>query len=219
MGTIVASAIISKASIVLQDTTPTRWPVAELLGWLNDGQREICVAMPELSTTLGNITLVAGTKQTLPNGAMGLLRIVRNMGLSGAAPGLAPRKVAQELLDATAPDWHTQTPATAIKHYVYDVRAPKVFYVSPPSVVNNTLEALYTTPPADIASAVSTITLDDIFEPALLDYVLYRAYGKDIEIAGSSERSAQHRSNFTALIAAKRMVDQADAPKDADKAA
>lgn len=217
MGTILASAILSKAAIILQDTANVRWPMSEMLGWLNDGQREVCILRPELSVTLGNITLVAGTKQTLPTAGLALMRVIRNMGVGGSTPGYVLRPVPFEFLDAQVPDWHTQTQVTALKHYVYDSRVPKTFYVYPPSVVNNQIEAVYSVAPTDVASTSTAITLDDIFATPLLDYVLYRGYSKDIEVAGNMERAAAHHGNFTGAVTATKGTTAAAAPPGSAK--
>lgn len=213
MGTITAQQVIDKAQIVLQDTTAVRWPEVELLGWLNDAQRAICSVLPELNAVTANITLVVGTRQALPTGGITLLKIVRNMGVGGSTVGTALRKVPQELLDSQVPDWHTQTAATALRHYVYDQRAPKVFYVYPPSVVSNTVEALYTAAPTDIALG-TVITLDDVYANPLMDYVLYRAYSKDLEMAGNDSRAKDAMGAFVAFLTAKKSVDVANAPTE-----
>lgn len=211
MGTITAQQVISKAQIVLQDTTAVRWAVPELLGWLCDAQRAICAVMPELNAVTGNLTLGAGTKQALPAGAVALLKITRNMGVGGGAVGLALRKIPQELLDSQVPDWHTQTAVISLRHYVYDLRAPRVFYVWPPSVVNNTVEALYTSAPADIL-LTAVITLDDIYANMLMDYMLYRAYSKDLELAGNDVRAKDAMQAFIGALTAKKSVDVANVP-------
>ena len=217
MGTITAQVIIDKAQIVLQDTTAVRWPEAELLGWLNDAQRAICAVLPELNAITGNITLVLGTRQSLPTGApagITLLKIMRNMGVGGATAGAAMRKVPQELLDSQVPNWHDAAAATALlKHYVYDLRAPKIFYVYPASVANNTVEALYTAAPLDIAIGAA-ITIDDTYANPLMDYILYRAYSKDLELAGNDTRAKDSMGTFIAFLGAKKSVDVANAPID-----
>lgn len=212
MGTILASAIISKASIVLQDVDNDRWSQAELLGWLNDGQRAIVIAMPELTATYGNITLVAGTKQSLPGSAITLMGNMRNMGSDGNTPGRPVREVKRHVLDAQVPDWHTMTASASVRHYVYDNRNTKSFFVYPPATVGTKVEAQYAVSPTDVASTSSAITLDDVFEPVLLDYVLYRAFGKDIEVAGNGERSGTHLQAFTTWLSAKKNVDASTQP-------
>lgn len=47
MGTIIARTVIEKVQTILQDKTGVRWPAEdELLGWLNDGQREVVIFKP-----------------------------------------------------------------------------------------------------------------------------------------------------------------------------
>lgn len=217
MGTITAQVIIDKAQIVLQDTTAVRWPETELLGWLNDAQRAICAVLPELNAITGNITLVLGTRQTLPTSApagITLLKIMRNMGVGGTTAGVALRKVPQELLDSQIPNWHDVAAATTLlRHYVYDQRAPKVFYVYPASVLNNTVEALYTAAPADITLGTA-ITIDDTYATTVMDYILYRAYSKDLEMAGNDTRAKDSMGAFVAFLGAKKSVDVANAPTE-----
>lgn len=60
-----AQSIIQRAVQVLQDTTSVRWPVDELVRWLNDGQREIVLYRPDSNTKVATGTCVAGTRQDL----------------------------------------------------------------------------------------------------------------------------------------------------------
>jgi hypothetical protein len=214
MPTILASDIIGKAAILLQDTTNVRWPQAELLGWLNDGQREIVVARPDQTAKYATISMVAGTRQSLPTDGSELLRVTRNMGTSGTVPGTAVRKVPHDLLDSQLPGWHSSAPAATIKHYTYEPRAPRSFYVYPPSDGTSQLEILYACPPTAIATVGGLITIDDIYANALLDYVAFRAYSKDLEEAGNSERAALHRKMFVEGLQAKSASDGAVMPKD-----
>lgn len=217
MGTILASAITGKAQIILQDTTGIRWPLAtELLGWLNDGQREVATVYPDQASVTGNLTLVTGTKQTLPAGGITLLKLMRNMG-AGTMPGNAIRKVPQEILDSQVPGWHALTAVSDIRHYVYDTRAPRVFYVYPPSTAGNQVEGLYTVSPTDLTTTAQAIGIDDVWANALLDYVLYRAYNKDLEMAGDENRAKDHKAAFDNLLATKKAVDVSLKPSDMAK--
>jgi len=209
MGTILASAVIAKARDILQDSTGIRWPDAECLRWLNEGQRYIALQRPDASATLANITLVAGTKQALPAAALRLLDVKRNMGADGATPGASIRITEQEILDAQVPDWHTQAQAASTKHYIIDERNPKAFYVYPPGVAGQKVEALYSVAPTDIAATGNAITLDDIYEPVLLDYLLYRAWSKDAEYAGDAPRAQFHLNAVNAALGIKTTIDVA----------
>lgn len=202
MGTILASDIIGKVQVILQDTTGIRWPATELLGWVSDGQREICALRPSVGAITGNISLVAGTRQSLPAGASSLVSVMRNMGAGGVTPSNGIRLVPQGILDSQVPLWHGSTPTSPVKHYIYDQRAPRQFYVYPPAVTPWYVEAIYLQSPVDIASVATAITIDDLYAGPLKDYTLFRAYSKDMELIGNSARSAEHRGLFETFMKA-----------------
>lgn len=209
MGTIIARAVIEKAQIILQDTTGVRWPSdTELLGWLNDGQREVMVFKPNANVKNLAVMLTAGTKQALPTDGVQLIDVVRNMGTDGSTPGRAIRIVMREILDAQVPNWHAATPAPEAKHYMYAVLDPKNFYVYPPQPATGQgyAELVYGATPAD-ATINSAITLDDIYQNVLVDYILYRAYSKDTEYAADQNRADKHQAAYIAALTGKAKVE------------
>jgi hypothetical protein len=209
MGTIIANSVIEKAQTILQDTTGVRWPVAnELLGWLNDGQREVVILKPNSHVKNIAVRLAAGTKQSLPSDGVQLIDVVRNMGTDGNTPGRAVRIVMREILDAQVPNWHSATAAADAKHYVYSLLDPKNFYVYPPQPAANQgyVEMVYGAAPAD-ATLNGPITLDDIYQNVLVDYILYRAYSKDTEYAADQNRAATHQNAYIAALTGKAKVE------------
>lgn len=203
MSSILASAIVDKAEIVLQDTTNVRWPQAELLGWLNDGQRAIVLAKPDACTVTTVVPCSQGTKQSIGSGdtarAIMLLKVTRNMGADGNTPGRAIRIVSSEILDAQNPDWHSDTEDDEVIHYTYDPRVPKQWYCFPPNTGDGNVELTYSASPQDVALGAA-ISVDDIFETALLDYILYRAYSKDAKYAGNQGRADTHGQAFALAL-------------------
>ena len=119
-----ASAILKRVVDIAQDMTNIRWTAQELVRWLNDGQREVAVQRPDLFGTPTVLTLVAGTRQTLPTTAFKLLDIVNNV--TGKR---AVRQIERRPLDEQNPDWHNDPGASVIRHYMYDIRDPRTFYV------------------------------------------------------------------------------------------
>jgi hypothetical protein len=206
MATITAQSIIDKAETLLLDSTNTRWPVSELLGWLNDGQRHIVSVRPDANPVFANVTLVAGTKQSIPADGYQLLDVIRNMGTNGSTPGRAIRRTTLKVLNTQSPDWHAETASTTVEHYMADPRWPKVFFVYPPATASRQVEVVYSRVPADVA-AVNVISLDDVYATSLLDYVLYRAYSKDYEVPGSAERAVAHYQAFEAGLGMKAQAD------------
>jgi len=199
---IAAQSIIRRVVETLQDTTSIRWPVAELVRYLNDGQREIIVHRPDAMVTNAAVALVAGTKQTLPANGAKLIDVVRN----SAGTRRAIRICAREILDAQSPGWHNLSGVAEIVHFMFDPRDPKVFYVYPPAASTGaSVDLVYSALPTDLtepaagtdfAAVTGAISVPDIYSNALQDYVLYRAYTKDSQYAGNEARAQARYAAF-----------------------
>ena len=198
---IAAQSVIRRAVETLQDTTSIRWPINELVRYLNDGQREIVIHRPDSMVTNASHSLAAGSKQTIPSNGAKLIEVIRNSGGSKRAVRLCNR----EILDAQSPGWHNLAGVTELLHYMFDPRDPKTFYVYPPAGAGASVDLVYAAYPTDIVepadgalyTAVSgNISLPDIYGNALGDYVLYRAYTKDSEYAGNAQRAVNHYTAF-----------------------
>lgn len=194
MATITAQQVIDRASTILQDTTNTRWPEPELLGWLNDGQREVVLAKPDASAQVGPVQLEAGTQQAIPAKGLHLLDVIRNVAADGA-PGKAVRLTERRQLDDQIPDWHMQAQKPAVQHFIFDERDPKHFWVYPPSDGSGKLDVMYSAAPADV-DATDALSIDDVYANALLDYILYRAYMKDADYAANDARATNQYQRF-----------------------
>ena len=211
---VTVQSVIDRAQTVLQDTTGVRWPVvAELVLWVNDAQREIALLKPDAAAVNDTITLIAGTKQSIPTGGNRLLKVVRNMSSASNGTGKrAVRLVDREVLDAQTPDWHDPTVAgdaahtAVVKHYIYDESNPRNFYVYPGVNGAAYLEIIYSSNPAAVAE-VDNLSIPDIFANAVLNYVLYMAYMKDAEYAGNQQRASSHFQLFTASVTGKGQID------------
>lgn len=216
--TVLASDIISRAQIIVQDTTGVRWPFSELLAWLNDGQREVAIYKP--SATASNVALMLqqGTLQSLGDGGLQLLRVIRNLKTPVTEPRIgtrATRVVDREILDSQHPSWHDPSVfayTKEVKHFIFDETDPTHFYVFPGNDGTGAVEAVISRAPADVKAVGDDTTLDayrqpitipDIYANALVDYVLFRAYSKDADFATNADRSTQHYQLFAASIAAK----------------
>lgn len=206
MATVTASSILTKASVLLLDVARTRWSEAELLGWLNAGQREIVLQRPEAYVVTRNVPLVAGTRQTIPEDAVRLVKVVRNTG------GRAVSLVNPDMLDAEDPDWHTGTASATVIHYLYDQHDQHVYYVYPPNTGGGRVEAALSAAPPDVASAGNVISIDDIYANALLDYVLYRAMAKDSGSSANLSRATLYYQAFGSSLGLKVKADTVSNP-------
>jgi hypothetical protein len=198
MGTVTAGAIITKAATQLIDIPGVRWTRAELLGWLNDGLRQIVLMQPNATNTPVVVQLVAGTRQTLPN---------------GSTPGRAVRIISRELLDAFNPDWHSATASAITKNYIYDLQDQTAYYVYPPSTGTNYLEINYSMQPADLTSESQVIPMFDVYQGPLLDYMLFRACTKDAEYAAGVALGQLYLATFTAATNVKEQSETKGTPE------
>lgn len=208
MPTILASAILTKVKTLIQDTTNIRWSDAELLGWLNDAQREISALRPDACSKTASVQLVTGTKQSVPADGTAIIKVIRNMGTTpGTTPGAAIRKVPMELLDSSTPNWHTETAVASVRHFMVDPRNPRMFYVYPPANGSNFAEVLYAAVPVDLTLVSQTIAVDDNYANPMIDFIAFRAYSKDNDLIGNADRAAMHRKLFNEYMAARMQVD------------
>lgn len=198
--TIQAQAIIRKAQIDLLDEAGTRWPARELVSHLNDAVRALVVARPDITTTTTAVALAAGARQALPAQAALLVDIPCN----AAGKKRAISKVDQLLLDRTAPGWQGMPQALEVEHFMHDLREPRAFLVYPPARVGAQVDLTWVArlqPVPEPAGATwaqvsGGIELSEDWDSALLNYVLYRAYSKDAEVAGNAQLAASHLSLF-----------------------
>lgn len=200
---LLAQSIIRRVVDTLQDPTSVRWPVPELVRYLNDGQREVVLYRPDASVTNATMTCTAGSKQELPADGAKLIEVVRNAAATGTKR--AVRMVNREVLDAQLPGWHQVAGSIDILHFMYDARDPRVFYVYPPALATTELDIVYSSYPTDLAEpsegstyndVTGSVDLPDIYGNTLIDYVLYRAYSKDAEYAGNAQRAQAHYAAF-----------------------
>jgi len=210
MATILVRSVIDKALVILQDTGKVRWADADLLGWLNSAAKEIVTLQPHSNIQNSSVTLVAGVKQTITG--ISLLRVVRNMGANGAAPGQAIDFISLETLNSMIPDWPLHAASGTVKFYAVDPRDRTVYYVYPAQAAATTqqVEIMQSVLPttlliADIESDV--LPLDDTYETALLHGILKWAFAHDTDV-GDSAKSEMHEKKMFAALGYKAAADQ-----------
>lgn len=212
MSTVTAKSIIDKASVLLLDPTNVRWTRAELLGWINDAQRQIVIMSPNATNKVSTYKLEVGTRQTIPSDGWTLLNVIRYMGTDGLKPGRAIRVASQQVMDAYNPNWHSATPSVVPQSYVFDQQDQTVFYVYPPNTGKGYVQVNYSPEPTDLTAETQVIGLRDIFQTAILDYVLYRACSKDAEYAPGLQLAAGYLNTFNSAMGIKQSSELANSP-------
>lgn len=200
MGTLTAQQLTDRAWDILNDANGVRWKSAEVLRWINDGQRAVVLVLPSAFVKAEKPTTVAGTRQTLTglglNDGVQVQHIPRNFDPTGDTPGQAITVRSQAYLDDGHPDWHNDPPGPAI-HYCVDPRDPKAFYLWPPSPAGVRIEVIYSAVPPELASMSTAIALDDIYANALQFYLLFRAFSKS---ATYTKSPMQAQTNYQLFL-------------------
>lgn len=214
--TVRASDVLQRARTILQDGGSVRWPLTELAEWLGDGMRELANRKPSATATRMVLALVLGTRQLLPVGFSNMIRVNRNLtGTAEPYVGAATvTPIVREILDAQNPNWHdpARTPFRALaRHIIMDPLEPLAFFVYPGNTGTGRIEAILSAIPEDLTPAVGADPLDmdtyDInlpflqaYQSALVDYILYRAFSKDMQFAGAADRASAHFAQFNAAV-------------------
>ena len=215
MATTKVVSIIKRVQTAVNDATGIVWTEKELLEHFNDAIRDIVLHRPDASA-INTVFSCKGnsSKQSLPSEALRLIEIIRN------DQGRVITEIDRTTLDATRPDWHQSEPGASIEHFVYDERDPKHFYLYPrPSgdVANpHKIELIYSSCPEEIAipeqsikdgSDTTTIPLDDTYANAIIDFMLSRAYSKDLGSAANANRAATHYQKYGNALGVKLQAD------------
>lgn len=198
---VAASLILTRVRRQLIDENVTqRWSDAELLSWLSDGQRTVVAMSPSVGERTASMKLAEGTKQTVPAGAFQLLDVKRNMGADGGTPGRAVSVVTRELMDSFDPNWHASARSSTTKHYIYDPEQPKTFYAWPPSTGQNWVELSAAYTPVEMTVVVDLLEIDDLYQTALFDYVMFRAHQKDSDYSAGEGKAGVYLGLFQAFM-------------------
>ena len=217
-GTIVADRV----SELLQDVSRVTWTEPQLIEWCNDAVRALVLVRPDVSAVFKNLQLVAGTRQELTvDGDLRLMSLPRNMGATGSTVGRSiTGPVPQEDMDAINPSWHTDTATGYVIQYVHDLATPKVFYVYPQVESGSEfyVEARVSQLPTVITALTETLAVDDIYGPALIEWILYRAWSRDAETSPNWQRGAKHYENFFNILGIKSQIDAAISPESLELA-
>lgn len=221
-----AQNILTDASNLLTDEGFVHWTLPDLCSWLNYGLDAITLQKPSASAETVTVPLARGTLQTIPAGYVSILRPIRNV--RGASEDREPRRrltvVSEQALTGLDPSWDDEYSVPyrqQAKHFIFDEANPKAFWVYPGNDGTGALEMVLSAIPQKITatgdvnkpeSYATPIPLDETYHDALLDYVLYRAYAKDSQFAGSANRAVLHYQQFANALGIKVTVEANTSP-------
>lgn len=185
---------------LLNDEQHTRWKPSELCGWINDGYKAIVLAKPSAKASTRVLSLTAGTLQLIPAVSgqptpLQLINVTRNI-VSEGPPRVGGRVITvigEPQMSASDPYWQdpTRNPyKKEVRHVMFDEQNPLEFSVFPGNLGTGKVEAVVSAVPTtlvvdsgedvdDATKYTAAIDLPEIYDPVLIDYVLYRTQSKD----------------------------------------
>ncbi len=213
--------IVRRAKVLLLETGAegVRWTNNELVGWLNESYEAITGLRPDASTVTATFDPVDDqTRQELPAGAVRLINVNRN--LIGAKSAI--RLVTRKEMDDEMPGWHGHASEDEVENYVFDEAEPVVFYLYPAPSATASVEIVYAEVPAPHALDYGTVSTDpikmrDIHAPAIIDYIMYRAFSKDMDDVSAMRRATVHFQAFTSHLGIKGNVALTASPNRRDR--
>lgn len=198
--------ILDRVTILLEDEDRDIWERDELVLWLNDAILSVVNKKPDAYIRRVVEDLKEGTYQTLPDDAMMLIRVVRDMGTHRSVTGLP-----LDILDDQNPAWREPVMSKVVKNYTYTDKDPKHYEVYPSVADGVQIEIDYGAVPSSVADDDDTIPLGVEYLNILVDWVLYRGYSKDDESADLS-KAAMHMQAFMNALGFKSNTTQAIIP-------
>ena len=138
------------------------------------------------------------------------------MGTDGLIPGAPIRLIEMDKMDLRNPTWHSDTASATVQAYMFDPNDPKTFYVYPKQPTSNQgyVDEVDAITPTTIAAISGAITVDDIYDIVLLDYLLYRWHNLNAKNNPNSKATAvYHYNRFVTALGRKDMAEGFVSPK------
>lgn len=216
-----ALQIINRVRDTLLDASAVVWPNAILLDYINEAQRATVFVKLDANPVQASLTLAAGVVQSLPLAAggfqdgAGIIDVTHN--LVAGSPGRVITLADKELLDETNRFWPAATQVATVQNWCADPRDARRFYVSPPNNGAGVVNVVYGAIPAAITDTATNLTLIDTYVPAVINYVLAQAYGKN-SLKGDVAKSAYYLQQWGQALGLKSQTQVAVAPKVSESA-
>lgn len=214
--------LIDEVRRVIHDESATfRWPDAELIDYINAGQRAIVVLVPEanLIETVVDLTTSRIARQSLPSGGIKFIKATQNYADDGTTPQGTIRYAEKDALDTFEPTWEFVSikadGANYFEHFSHDKREPKVYYVYPaPAADGKRLGVLHSSNPPELTVVGSDVELSDEYIESLVSYVTYRALTKESRDTMPDQFQKDLYNQFLATLGIKRAVEASVSPSE-----
>lgn len=177
---------------------------------LEEADKAVLNYRPDANSNTQVVDLVAGTRQTLPTGALRLIDVVCMMDAAGT---VEERDITMWPDDQQLPPhWRQLTQVADVEHFMYDDRNPLEWENYPPCLATKDVKIIT----SDEFAAYGTIDanteshLPQSYDSAKIEYALYRCLSRDN--SPLRERADIHFTKFLQLLGVKTGRDAAASP-------
>ncbi len=196
----IASQVLNEVRRIARDQGSLgaeRWDDSTLLSFLDRSIRTVIDLAPTLNATYTEHPLVAGDEQSAP------IAVVQIIDIPNTTTGGVLTKAPRGVLDLEDPGWRiSNIDATPLHWWPMGV-SQRAFEVYPaqPSPPTTTVRIYHSFYPPVLVNENSTTALDERFERALSQHVLYQAYAEDSNNPEETKRSMEAFNVFQSEVA------------------
>ena len=215
-----AQELVDIVRVTLQDELAVRWADAELIDYINDASRAAVVIKPDCNPITEEFVCAAGYEQnfsTLATELVELLEVLHNTTTGGNLDERPVTFIKRNVLDSEAPGWRQTAQSLTIQYYMYDKKQRDVMYVYPPATAGATIDMVYAGVPTPITALTDELPLQDIYVPALTNYVLWRAYNKDMDYSGNLPLASGYYGAFYQALTGKTLYEERQKAKEPER--
>lgn len=199
-----------KVRTTLYDINRDSWSDSELLEWYNSAIPAIIANRPDAHYSREIFLCREGAAQTLPDKGIRLIRVDNNVG------GDVVRFRDRDMMDKDIPGWMSEE-GEEVEYFSMDDRYPRTFYIYPTPPAGHQINIVFSSLPEEVKitnfeTDQTIISIDDTYQDAIFDYVMFRALSKDAEFADSAQRAVTHLNAFNGFLGSKTQSDAGVTP-------
>lgn len=202
---------------------------AEFIDYVNRAVSFIVGLDSSSFVVTGEISLVVGSFQKLPDRGVRLLKLFNNNGVKSYTEIIGVRRYTgvhsikefeYEDYIAQRPDWAGDKSGKIAIAYSFNKDDPTSFIVYPPNDGTGTVMGSYSALPTEAALVndaiddTQEIGLQEIYFNPLIHYMMFCALSRDGESSGNSERADKMLAKALSMLGIKEQADMSDTPKE-----
>jgi len=205
--TILASDLTKRLARTLHDITKVRWPEDEMYESIDDAQKALLEARPDMFEVTEPVQMILGPKQPVPADCYSLFDLAYNLS-ADMDPISTVTKVERPLMDRAVTHWMSEPSDTQVDHWMQSEREREFFWVYPPvgedpeTSQPGWVEMRYARRPGIISGPGTELGVTDEGINGVYYFAMMRLLEKDEKFAGSPQ-AEMFLTKFGLVVGAK----------------